>query len=112
MTIQTARGRRRCPRASGKLRKAASGSVPVRKAKVAKSKPAKGILLSLIPRDGSITAMQTASIMFSESRVRDMVAFESLPDVIASEQEPVLEMRAERALVAHIGEGRRALFTN
>ena len=87
-------------------RKAASGSVPVRKAKVAKSKPATGILLSLIPRDGSITAMQTASIMFGEARVRDMVAFEALPDVIAAEQEPVLEMRAERALgklVADLG---------
>ena len=50
--------------------------------------------------------MQTASIMFGEARVRDMVAFEALPDVITPDREPVLEMRAERALgelVAELG---------
>ena len=87
-------------------RKAASGSASVLKAKKTKSRPAVGILTSLIPKDGSISAMQTASIMFGEARVRDMVAFEALPDVITPDREPVLEMRAERALgelVAELG---------
>jgi hypothetical protein len=87
-------------------RKAASRSVLVPKAKKTKSRPAVGILISLIPKDGSISAMQTASIMFREARVRDMIAFEALSDVITPDQEPVLEMRAERALgelVAELG---------
>ena len=84
-------------------RRKAVGNIS-KNAKVAKYPQAGGILSSLVPKDGSLTAMQTAAIMFGEARVRDMVAFEALPAVIPSEQQPALEMRAERALVRMVAE--------
>ena len=58
-------------------------------ANVAKYPQAGGILSSLVPKDGSLTAMQTAAIMFGEARVRDMVAFEAL-NIRESIRDPIL----------------------
>ena len=53
----------------------------------------------MTPKDGSLSALQTAALLFEEARVRELVAFEALPAVISADREPALELRAGRALI-------------
>ena len=71
--------------------------------KARKPAPVTGILDSITPKDGSLSALQTAALLFEEARVRELVAFEALPAVISADREPALELISSAARDAGVG---------